>query len=293
MKVDNMKISAIDTGSNSVRLLLWADGRSLYKKIDTTRLGEGLSETGRLSAAVMERTAAAIERFAEESRRWGADRLYVFATAAARRAENGAEFVRLVKERSGLDLDVISGEEEAAAGLYGALNGKAGGIIDVGGASSEVTVSDGNAIVYAKSLDLGAVRITEMSGGDFAATRALIAERLPLYGKIPQTQMTAIGGTATSIVALEKKLTVYDPRQVHGTVLSAEQVENWAEKLLRMSQEERLALPGMDPRRADILGGGAMLLAMIARYAGVRKLRVSEADNLEGYIALRLREDAI
>ena len=161
------------------------------------------------------------------------------------------------------------------------------------GASSEVTVSDGNAIVYAKSLDLGAVRITEMSGGDFAATRALIAERLPLYGKIPQTQMTAIGGTATSIVALEKKLTVYDPRQVHGTVLSAEQVENWAEKLLRMSQEERLALPGMDPRRADILGGGAMLLAMIARYAGVRKLRVSEADNLEGYIALRLREDAI
>ncbi len=288
-----MKISAIDTGSNSVRLLLWADGRSLYKKIDTTRLGEGLSETGRLSAAVMERTAAAIERFAEESRRWGADRLYVFATAAARRAENGAEFVRLVKERSGLDLDVISGEEEAAAGLYGALNGKAGGIIDVGGASSEVTVSDGNAIVYAKSLDLGAVRITEMSGGDFAATRALIAERLPLYGKIPQTQMTAIGGTATSIVALEKKLTVYDPRQVHGTVLSAEQVENWAEKLLRMSQEERLALPGMDPRRADILGGGAMLLAMIARYAGVRKLRVSEADNLEGYIALRLREDAI
>ncbi len=293
MKVDNMKISAIDTGSNSVRLLLWADGRSLYKKIDTTRLGEGLSETGRLSAAAMERTAAAIERFAEESRRWGADRLYVFATAAARRAENGAEFVRLVKERSGLDLDVISGEEEAAAGLYGALNGKAGGIIDVGGASSEVTVSDGNAIVYAKSLDLGAVRITEMSGGDFAATRALIAERLPLYGKIPQTQMTAIGGTATSIVALEKKLTVYDPRQVHGTVLSAEQVENWAEKLLRMSQEERLALPGMDPRRADILGGGAMLLAMIARYAGVRKLRVSEADNLEGYIALRLREDAI
>ncbi len=288
-----MKISAIDTGSNSVRLLLWADGRSLYKKIDTTRLGEGLSETGRLSAAAMERTAAAIERFAEESRRWGADRLYVFATAAARRAENGAEFVRLVKERSGLDLDVISGEEEAAAGLYGALNGKAGGIIDVGGASSEVTVSDGNAIVYAKSLDLGAVRITEMSGGDFAATRALIAERLPLYGKIPQTQMTAIGGTATSIVALEKKLTVYDPQQVHGTVLSAEQVENWAEKLLRMSQEERLALPGMDPRRADILGGGAMLLAMIARYAGVRKLRVSEADNLEGYIALRLREDAI
>lgn len=282
-----MKISAIDIGSNSVRLLLWADGHSLYKKVDTTRLGEGLAATGRLSAAAMSRTVEAVGRFALEAERQGSDKLYVFATAAARGAENGAEFVRLVKDKCGIDVDVISGEKEAKLGLLGALGGKAGGIIDVGGASSEVTVSDGKNIVYAQSLPLGAVRVTELCGTDIAKTRALISEKLPSYGDIPKAEMTAIGGTATSLVALEKELAVYDAQKVHGTVMSAAKLEEWAERLLGMTQAERLALPGMDPRRADILGGGAMLLAMIAAYARADKVIVSEADNLEGYIMYR------
>lgn len=288
-----MKISVIDTGSNSVRLLMWADGRSLYKKINTTRLGEGLAATGRLNDAAMQRTADAICAFAHEARAWGADRLFVFATAAARRAENGGAFVRLVKEKCGLDVDVISGEKEAETGLYGALGGKAGGIIDVGGASSEVTVSDGNKIVYAKSLDLGAVRLTEMCGGSPEKARAAVGEKLPFYGEIPACRMTAIGGTATSVVALEKQLSVYDPQKVHGTVLAVDKIMEWADRLLHMTQEERLALPGMDPRRADVLGSGALLLGMIAGYAGVNEVTVSEADNLEGYIAVKLREGAI
>lgn len=282
-----MKISAIDIGSNSVRLLLWADGHSLYKKVDTTRLGEGLAATGRLSAAAMSRTAEAVGRFALEAERQGSDKLYVFATAAARGAENGAEFVRLVKDKCGIDVDVISGEKEAKLGLLGALGGKAGGIIDVGGASSEVTVSDGKNIVYAQSLPLGAVRVTELCGTDIAKTRALISEKLPSYGDIPKAEMTAIGGTATSLVALEKELAVYDAQKVHGTVMTAAKLEEWAERLLGMTQAERLALPGMDPHRADILGGGAMLLAMIAAYARADKVIVSEADNLEGYIMYR------
>lgn len=282
-----MKISAIDIGSNSVRLLLWADGHSLYKKVDTTRLGEGLAATGRLSAAAMSRTVEAVGRFALEAERQGSDKLYVFATAAARGAENGAEFVRLVKDKCGIDVDVISGEKEAKLGLLGALGGKAGGIIDVGGASSEVTVSDGKNIVYAQSLPLGAVRVTELCGTDIAKTRALISEKLPSYGDIPKAEMTAIGGTATSLVALEKELAVYDAQKVHGTVMSAAKLEEWAERLLGMTQAERLALPGMDPRRADILGGGAMLLAMISAYSRADKVVVSEADNLEGYIMYR------
>lgn len=285
-----MKICAIDTGSNSVRLLMWADGRSLYKKIETTRLGEGLAATGRISEAAMRRTALAIGKFADEARAQGADRIYVFATAAARRAENGAKFVRLVEQTCGLETDVLSGEEEARLGFIGALGGKDGGIIDVGGASSEVTVGRGGKILYAKSLDLGAVRLTEMCGGDAEKTRNVISSRLCIYGEIPKTEMTAIGGTATSIVALEKKLTVYDPRAVHGTVLTAKCIFGWADKLLHMTQEERLALPGMDPRRADILGSGALLLAMIAEYAGADKVTVSEADNLEGYIAVKIKE---
>lgn len=286
-----MRIAAIDTGSNSVRLLMWADGRSLYKKIETTRLAEGLSATGRLSDAAMRRTASAIAAFFEEAARGGADKIYVFATAAARRAQNGGEFVRMVKNAYGIDVDVISGEEEAEIGILGALGGADGGVIDVGGASSEVIVRKNGKTVYEKSLDLGAVRVTELCGGDRAKTETLIRKRLPFYGQIPKAHMTAIGGTVTSVVALEKRLTIYDPAKVHGSVLSLETLQKWAGALLGMTQEERLALPGMDPRRADILGGGAMLLALIAEYAGVRSVTVSESDNLEGYIMRKLEAE--
>ena len=286
-----MRIAAIDTGSNSVRLLMWADGRSLYKKIETTRLAEGLSATGRLSDAAMRRTAPAIAAFFEEAARGGAEKICVFATAAARRAQNGGEFVRMVKNAYGIDVDVISGEEEAEIGILGALGGADGGVIDVGGASSEVIVRKNGKTVYEKSLDLGAVRVTELCGGDRAKTETLIRKRLPFYGQIPKAHMTAIGGTVTSVVALEKRLTIYDPAKVHGSVLSLETLQKWAGALLGMTQEERLALPGMDPRRADILGGGAMLLALIAEYAGVRSVTVSESDNLEGYIMRKLEAE--
>ena len=286
-----MRIAAIDTGSNSVRLLMWADGRSLYKKIETTRLAEGLSATGRLSDAAMRRTASAIAAFFEEAARGGAEKICVFATAAARRAQNGGEFVRMVKNAYGIDVDVFSGEEEAEIGILGALGGADGGVIDVGGASSEVIVRKNGKTVYEKSLDLGAVRVTELCGGDRAKTETLIRKRLPFYGQIPKAHMTAIGGTVTSVVALEKRLTIYDPAKVHGSVLSLETLQKWAGALLGMTQEERLALPGMDPRRADILGGGAMLLALIAEYAGVRSVTVSESDNLEGYIMRKLEAE--
>lgn len=282
-----MKISAIDTGSNSVRLLMWADGRSIYKKIDTTRLGEGLAETGRLSPAAMQRTAKAIAAFYAQAEKEGAEKIYVFATAAARRAENGAEFVRLVRDMYGIPVEILSGEEEAETGILGALGGNDGGVIDVGGASSEAIVRAGGKIVYEKSLDLGAVRLLELGGGDLKKTEALISDKLSFYGKIPQSAWTAIGGTATSLVALEKKLVPYDAEKVHGTRLRVGTVRKWAERLFAMTQNERLSLAGMDPRRADILGGGALLLAMIAKYAGAEEIAVSEADNLEGYILMR------
>lgn len=137
-----MKYAVIDIGSNSVRLLLWADGSALYKKKSTTRLGEGLSLTGSLSQAAMQRSAEAVCRFAEEGRAAGA-RVLAFATAAVRRASNGAEFVARVLDACGVRIDVLSGEREAEAGLAGALRGEDGAVIDIGGASTEVIVQRG------------------------------------------------------------------------------------------------------------------------------------------------------
>lgn len=280
-----MKLSAIDIGSNSVRLLMWADGRSLYKKIHTTRLGEGLVRTGTLSVAAMQRTAEAVASFFAQAKEEGASRVYAFATAAVRRASNGGEFCALVRRLCGLDVRVLTGEEEARVGLWGATEGRDGGIIDVGGASTEVTIGKGGEVIYAVSANVGAVKLKDACGEDRAALEKYIADSLTVYGSVPHSRMYAIGGTATSLCALEYGVEPYDPAVIDGKMLSLSAVYGWADKLLSMRQEERLALKGMDKPRADILGGGALLLGSVMRLIGAEEVIVSEKDNLEGFVS--------
>ena len=134
------KFAVIDIGSNSVRLMLVADGKVLYKALNTTRLGEGLAASTRLNVAALERTAQAVSAFYAQAKSEGAEKVLAFATAAARSAENGQEFVDRVKELCGLQVEIISGDEEAEIGVLGALGNADGGIIDVGGASTEIIV---------------------------------------------------------------------------------------------------------------------------------------------------------
>lgn len=288
-----MKYGVIDIGSNSVRLLLWADGQTIYKKINTTRLGAGVEKTGRLSAEAIARTAHAVAAFKQEAERAGAHKVLAFATAAVRSAANRADFTSAVKDLCGLSVEVVSGETEAKLGLIGALGGKDGGIIDVGGASTEVTVARGGKIVYAVSADVGAVRLRDACGEERAALETFIAERIAVYGEVPPFNAYAIGGTATSLAALALELEPYDPARTDGLVLSAADVLRWAEKLLSLSMGERLALKGMDPRRADVLGGGALLLYRVMRAVGAEQVTVSEKDNMEGYLVCKMREGVL
>lgn len=286
-----MRCAVIDIGSNSVRLLLWADGRSIYKLVETTRLGEGLAGAGVLSAAAMSRTADAVASFCARARADGADRVAAFATAAARRAANGRDFVRLVRERCGLEVDVVSGEKEALLALDGALGGRDGGVVDVGGASTEITVAAGGKVVYARSVDIGAVRLKDMCGESEPALRRAIADAVAQFADVPACALTAVGGTATCLAALEKEIEPYDAAAVEGTVLTAERIGEWGMRLLSMPQSERLRLRGMDARRADILGGAALLLRAAVLRAGADRVTVSDRDNLEGYV-LRLCGEA-
>ena len=279
-----MEYSVIDIGSNSVRLLLWADGCSVYKKINTTRLGSGVEKDGALSEEAIARTVSAVSQFYAQALHDGVECVYAFATAAVRSAKNGKDFVWAVKNACGLDVDVISGEEEARIGFLGALEGRDGGIIDVGGASSEVTVGKNGEIIYAVSADVGAVRLKDACGENFAALERFIGERISVYGTIPRCEMTAVGGTATTLAALVGQVEPYDPRKTHGTVIQTENVLSWSKKLLSMRQEERLQLKGMDKNRADILGGGLLLLYSILCKAGAERFTVSEKDNMEGYL---------
>ena len=121
---------------------------------------------GLLSQDAMARTCRAIEEFKAYALREGAQSVHCFATAAVRSARNGGDFTSLVREKTGVTVDVISGEEEAAIGLSGALGNADGGIIDIGGGSAELTLRAGGRVTYSKSLDVGAVRLYDLFGRD-------------------------------------------------------------------------------------------------------------------------------
>lgn len=276
----------IDIGSNSVRLGSFADGKTLYKRLATTRLGEGLAFTGKLKAEAIERTALAVKDFVSSAKAENTQRIYIFATEAVRSALNGEDFTRKVKELCGMEVDVLSGEEEAEIGLSGALGNADGGMIDLGGASTEVTVRENGRVVYSKSLKLGAVRLYDLAGRDKQKLLRVIAEKIVGYGDFSAENynMYGVSGTATTLAALKHGLKVYDPNVTHGTVLYLSEVQNYADMLLSTPVKDIEKLLTVDSRRADIIGGGSLFLAEIMKKFKIDKITVSESDNLEGYL---------
>ena len=282
-----MLYGVIDVGSNSVRLLL-SDGKTTLDKFSkTTRLAEGMSLDNLLKTVAIERTVAAVSFFYEKATKVGADNICCFATAAVRRADNGDEFVKKVKDACGLKVDVISGEMEAQIGYMGALNGADGGIVDVGGASTEITVVENGIQLYTKSLDIGAVVVTDKCGQDRGAVQEYVNKKVQEYGTVPCTDFYAIGGTATSIVSIALELEPYDPKKVHGYKLDKGTLKNVCERLFSLSVEQRQNLKGLQKDRAKVIASGAEILLTIMEKLKVDYFIVSENDNLEGYLKLK------
>lgn len=282
------KTAVIDIGSNSVRLMMMADGKVLYKTLNTTRLGEGIASSPFLKDEAISRTASAVADFLSRARREGAAEVYAFATAAVRSAENGTAFIGRVKELCGLDVEVISGEEEAEIGILGALGEKDGGIIDVGGASTEIIIRAGGAVIYKKSVNIGVVRLKDLCGAEKDRLKAAAEDAVKEYGKVPNgTSMYAIGGTATTLAALMLDMRDYTPSKITGTVIGREQMRALADRLTGMTAAEIARLPGVQPKRADVLGGGAVLFSVIMDKLNFPEIIVSDSDNLEGYAKKR------
>lgn len=280
-----MKISAIDIGSNSVRLALVSDGKTLYKRIRTTRLGEGLSFSGSMKDEAIERTALAVADFVNCAKAEKTDKLYAFATAAVRSASNKAQFLARVKELCGLEIDVISGETEAKIGILGALGNNDGGIIDVGGASTEVTFRAGGRTVYSKSVNVGTVRLFDLAARNKQKLLRIISEKIEEYGEFSaeNVNMRAIGGTATRLAAIKHNLLQYTPEVTDGTNFTVGELEKYADGLLSTSVEI-IRANTICSASAEVIGGGCLLLAEIMKKLKIKSLTVSERDNLEGYI---------
>ena len=278
------KFAVIDVGSNSVRLMFVADGKVLYKALNTTRLGEGLAEKPLLKPEAIERSAVAVCDFYNKAVQEGAEQVFCFATAAVRTAENRQEFLDKVYTLCGLKIEVISGEEEAEIGILGALGNRDGGVIDIGGASTEIVVKKDGSLIYKKSVNIGVVRLKDMCGRDRALLEKVSEGASEQYGEIPLGDtIYGIGGTATTLAAQVLGLETYSSEKITGAIVTAEEMQAMADKLLSMSVEEIAALPCMPKGRADVLTGGAVLFTVLMKKLGFKRLIVSDRDNLEGY----------
>lgn len=281
------KIAVIDIGSNSVRLMFVADGKVLYKTLEITRLGEGLASSGRLLPVAIERSAQAVASFSSKALAEGAQAVYAFATAAVRSAQNGRDFVRRVAELCPVQVEVISGEEEAEIGILGALGTKDGGIIDIGGASTEIIVRRGGAITYKKSVDVGVVRLNDLCGRNVDSLTEYANKAVEQFAGVTPCSMYAIGGTATSVASIALGLKEYDGKLVDGFVLNLETLERVV-RYLTETQPQAVAEQTCVPlKRAEVLLGGAIWLRAILQKLGLTSLSVSDADNLEGYAVKR------
>ena len=282
----NGVIAVIDVGSNSVRLLLSRNGVTLFKGVKITRLAEGVLTSGLLNHNAITRSVNAIKEFIDYAKSKGAIEFYIFATAGVRQAKNGKDFTDKVKEECGVIVDVISGDTEAKIGALGALNGNNGGLIDIGGASTEITVLEHGETVYSKSVNVGAVRLCEFYDGNFDNLNSYLDDILEQFSTFPKTQFTAIGGTATSIVSILLKLSPYDPNRVDGFRLEKSNVLTVVKDLFSMTLEQRKNLVGLQPERAEIMPFGALILYKIMLKFNLDFITVSEKDNLEGYLKL-------
>ncbi len=282
-----MKYAVIDIGSNSVRLMISIDGQTLKKYVKTTRLAENMEADNNLQIDSMERTACAVSFFVDMAKKQNADKIYIFATAAVRQARNKQVFLSHVKELTGITVDVIEGELEARLGAIGALNGNDGGIIDVGGASSEVLiVKDGN-IIFSKSLNIGAVKLLNLCGQDKYKILEYVQNAVKEYGEIPLTTFYGIGGTATSIASMDLQLATYDANLVHGHMITFEKILRLRDNLLDMTIEEKRNLIGLQKERAEVIAGGVAIVCEILKLSKAKEIIISESDNLEGYLEIK------
>ena len=296
-----MKTAVIGIGSNSVRMLLAQRGPDGFQRLERsregTRLFAGLDREGRLSAESMANTAAAVKRMAAHARETGAEELFIFATSASRDAVNRDEFAEMIRRESGVEPEILSGDEEAELSFLGASaaapEAKRCGVIDIGGGSTELVIGTADGVETGFSCQMGAVRLYGLyplnSRQDMAAVEEKAAEILQQKMKelpaleLPETWV-GTGGTFTTLAAMVKGIAWTNRTEMHGTPVTARQIRGIGEALAEMPVEKRKCLPGLQPGRADIVVHGICILLAVMEQLGLESIIVSEWGNLDGYM---------
>jgi exopolyphosphatase / guanosine-5'-triphosphate,3'-diphosphate pyrophosphatase len=280
--------AAIDIGTNSVRLLVVDElGADLTRRTEVTGLGRGLATSRHLhpegrtaTLKVLESFAAAMNELEVESRR-------AVMTAAGRNATDTTDFLTEATEVLGFPIDVIPGEEEAALSYAGAASDLPGDdpvVVDIGGGSTEVVTAGGG-----KSFEIGSVRLTDQHLADrpvpdqtLADARATVRDVLTSIRPTSQP-VVGVAGTWTTLAAIEHG--VYAPDLIHHSRLSVPILGRWVDRLATLSVDETARLPGIEPRRAPVILGGAIVAEQALAALDARDCLVSERDLLDGIVA--------
>lgn len=307
-----MRFAAIDLGTNTVRLLVGEpDGRGGYRPVvaaqEITRLGQGLLPDRMLQPEPIRRTLDVLRRFRRTAESHGVTCIAAVGTSALREARNRAAFLDVARREAGLEVRVVSGEEEARLTLLGARAALRIGrgrllVMDVGGGSTEFLLADGTEVLAAVSTGLGAVKLTEAhlrgdppSSNELAALRDVVAARMArlksrelpdlrpgLSGSVVDLVGTA--GTVTTLAAVDLALDPYDPERVNGHRLSRSRIEALARELASLPLVRRRQVPGLEPARADVIVAGALVCLGAMDGLGFAELTVSDGGLREGIL---------
>lgn len=330
-QVDPPLFAALDLGTNNCRLLIATPAGGGFRVVEAysriVRLGEGLTQTNRLSEAAMDRAMAALKVSAEKVRRRRVARLRAIATQACRSAENGADFIARVAEETGLKLQIITPQEEAELSVAGCLNlldrkAEAALVVDVGGGSTELSwvdltgggldahtarfASDKLPIRSWVSIPMGVVTLAERFPEGRAPVqdwyRAMVeavkaelsrhtgADDLrPLFGA-DRAHMIGTSGAITSLAGMHLGLRRYDRTQVDGIWMTRAECEAAADGLLRLSAQERAAQPCIGPDRADLVLAGAAILQAVQELWPCPRVRVADRGLREGLLLSLMAE---
>jgi exopolyphosphatase/guanosine-5'-triphosphate,3'-diphosphate pyrophosphatase len=301
------RYTAIDVGTNSVKLhvaVRHADGTwsPVADRAEVTRVGEGLDAAGSLQPEAMRRTMEAIASMAEEARRAGTVEITAVGTAGLRAATNGAEFAEAVEARCGVRVEIIPGEEEARLAYLGARSGLELGrgplvAFDTGGGSSQFTFGHGDQINEQFSVPVGAARLTERYGLDqpvsekqlATALEGIAAELGRLDGRPSPDAVVGMGGALTNLAAVEHGLAEYDPEVVQGTELHRSDIDRQIELYRTRTADERRAVIGLQPNRAEVILAGACVVRTVLGKLGRDSLVVSDRGLRHGLLADRFR----
>ena len=321
---DGAVYAALDLGTNNCRLLVARPTDDSFRVVDAfsriIRLGEGLSHTGQISEAAIQRAVAALSICRDKMRARGVSRARLIATEACRAAANGEGFRSRIAEEVGLELEVVDRETEAALAATGCaplVAPEAEGVVlfDIGGGSSELvrlgrTTSNGSGPASAEikawtSIPVGVVTLAERHGGvdvspaiyeamvqEVAAHVAAFAQA---HGRcdLDRTHLLGTSGTVTTIAGVHLRLPRYDRRRVDGVWLSGRQISDVVERLLAMGYQDRVANPCIGAERADLVLAGCAILEAIRRAFPCTRLRVADRGLREGMLVQMMREDGV